>query len=88
LLQTKSGQAAPSLGVIADTVYAAVSQELGLTLEALQMQLTKGSSLVAIIEANGGEVAAVREAIIASLDGLPNPETLDAAQVAVNWLSQ
>ncbi len=88
LLQTKTGEAAPNPDEVADTVFTAVSQQLGLTPEELQAQLTDGTTLVAVIEANDGDVTAVREAIVTSLNGLENAEALDVEQIVNNWLNE
>ncbi len=93
LLQTKSGdepelpQNGPQAGVN-EAVFTAVSNTLGLTFEDLQAEIAESDSLVAVIEAHGGDVTAVREAIITSLNELPNAAELDIEQIATNWLSE
>ncbi len=89
LLQTKTGETPerPQNNVV-DTVYTAVAEQLGLSVAELQAEGADGASLVAVIEANGGEVAAVREAIIAGLNELPNAADLDVEQIADSWLAE
>ena len=89
LLQTKTGEAPerPQNDVV-EVVFTAVSQTIGLTPEELQAKMAEGESLVAIIEANGGDVTAVREAVIAALNALPNAADLDIEQIAESWLSE
>lgn len=89
LLQTKTGEAPerPQNDVV-DAVWTAVSETLGLSIEDLQAQMGDGQSLLAVIEANDGEVTAVREAITASLNALPNAADLDVERIADGWLSE
>lgn len=89
LLQTKTGESVENpRGGIADAVYTAVSDTIGISVEAIQTELAGGNTLVALIEANGGDVTAVREAIIANLNELPNAADLDVEQIADGWLSE
>jgi hypothetical protein len=89
LLQTKTGevQARPQNEVM-DVVFTAVSQAIGLPPEELQAEIAEAGSLVAVIEAHGGDVTAVRDAIIAGLNELPNAADLDVEQIADSWLAE
>jgi hypothetical protein len=89
LLQTKTGevQARPQNEVM-DVVFTAVSQAIGLPPEELQAEIAEAGSLVAVIEAHGGDVTAVRDAIIAGLNELPNAADLDVEQIADSWLTE
>jgi hypothetical protein len=89
LLQTKTGEVVENpRGGIVEAVFTAVSEVIGLPLEDLQTAMADGGSLGSVIEANGGDVTAVREAIIASLNALPNAADLDVEQLADSWLSE
>ena len=89
LLQTKTGVEVERTGAgLVDAVYTAVSSTIGLEVETIQTELTDGSTLLGLIEENGGDVTAVREAIIANLNALPNAADLDVEQIADSWLSE
>jgi len=89
LLQNKTGEMPenPMAGVM-DVVFTAVAEATGLTMEEIQAQLSEGSTLPSVIEANGGEVTAVREAIITALNELPNAAELDVEQITNSWLDE
>ena len=93
LLQTKTGvepelpQGGPQAG-IGEAIMTAVAETLNLTAEELQTELTESGSVLAVVEAHGGDVTAVREAIIANLNALPNAADLDVEQIANDWLGQ
>ncbi len=89
LLQNKTGEMPenPMAGVM-DVVFTAVAEATGLTMEEIQAQLSEGSTLPSVIEANGGEVTAVREAIITALNELPNAAELDVEQITNSWLGE
>jgi hypothetical protein len=89
LLQTKTGevQARPQNDVM-DAVFTAVSQAIDVAPEELQAEIAEAGSLVAVIEAHGGDVTAVRDAIIAGLNELPNAADLDVEQIADSWLAE
>ena len=87
LLQTKTGDAPENpRGGMVDAVYTAVSDTIDMDVETLQAELADGKTLVQVIEANGGEVTAVREAIVTALNELPNAADLDVEQIADSWL--
>lgn len=89
LLQNKTGEVPENpMATIANVVFTAVSDATGIPVEEIQVQLGEGTTLVALIEANGGEVTAVRESIIAGLSALPNAADLDVEQLADSWLGQ
>jgi HEAT repeat protein len=89
LLQTKTGEAPqrPQNDVM-DAVFTAVSQAIDVAPEELQAEIAEAGSLVAVIEAHGGDVTAVRDAIIAGLNELPNAADLDIEQIADSWLTE
>lgn len=89
LLQSKTGELPenPMAGV-ADVLFTAVANATGQTVEEIQAQLGEGTTLTAVIEANGAEVTAVRAAIIAALNELPNAADLDVEQIADSWLGE
>ena len=89
LLQTKTGETPERpQNEVFDAVWTAVSETLGLSVEDVQAQMADGQTLLAVIEANGGEVTAVREAMIDALNALPNAADLDVEQIADGWLSE
>ncbi|MCB8980061.1 MAG: hypothetical protein H6657_21835 [Ardenticatenaceae bacterium] len=89
LLQNKTGELPenPMAGVM-DVVFTAVAEATGLTVEDIQAQMGEGTTLTSIIEANGGDVTAVREALISALNELPNAAELDVEQIANSWLGE
>ena len=89
LLQNKTGEApANPMADVMDVMFTAVSEATGMTIEELQADLAEGTTLVAVIEANGGDVEAVREAVISALNELPNAADLDVEQITNNWLGE
>jgi hypothetical protein len=88
LMQTKTGQAPAGPGGLFETVFSLVADETGLTVEEIQAAMANGQSLAEIIESNGGDVEAVRAAMIDAFEASPNAEGLDAAQMADQWLNQ
>lgn len=89
LLQNKTGEVPenPMAGVM-DVLFTAVAEATGLTVEEIQAQLGEGTTLTALVEANGVEVTAVREAIITALNELPNAADLDVEQITNSWLGE
>jgi len=88
LMQTKTGEAPAGPGSLFETVFSLVADETGLTVEEIQAAMADGQSLTEITENNGGDVAAVREAMITAFEALPNASELDPEQLADQWLSQ
>lgn len=88
LLAEKTGEVMAMPGAeIADTVWQVVSEATGLSVEELQAQTAEGQTLAALIEANGGEVAAVQATLAAALDEvLPADSPIDGARMAADWL--
>ncbi|MEZ4645386.1 MAG: hypothetical protein R3E31_22080 [Chloroflexota bacterium] len=88
LLQTKTGETPTNMrGNLFESVYTAVSEATGLTMEEIQAAAAEGQTLAQIIEANGGDVTAVRETIIATLDDASVPEGQDVGQLVDDMLN-
>lgn len=64
----------------------AVAEAANLTAEELQAQLAEGQTMAAIVEANGGDVAALQTQLVAIFSGLPDAAELDLAQSVDEWL--
>lgn len=87
LLAEKTGEEIENPGAaIADTVFGVVSEATGLSVEELRAQTAEGQTLAQIIEANGGNVEAVRTILVEALNELPNSGDLDVEQIASEWL--
>lgn len=87
LLQVKTGERAEnSLAGAVNVLLTAVAEATNLSVEEIQAQLNEGTTLAAVIEANGGEVTAVRAAALAALNELPNAADMDLEQFLNNWL--
>jgi hypothetical protein len=87
LLQEKTGDIPEQTpGGLFDTVFTIVGDETGLDPQEIREQLSGGSTLAEIIEANGGDLEAVRNALIEALGQLPNADEIDAEQLADEWL--
>ncbi|MEW5985959.1 MAG: hypothetical protein AB1791_04945 [Chloroflexota bacterium] len=87
LLAEKTGTEIANPGQeMANAVFTAVSEATGLSLEELQAQTAEGTTLAAIIEANGGDVDEARAAVITALEALPNAADMDVEQAADSWL--
>lgn len=78
LLEAKTGQFEPGFGPFAAAL-AAASDATGLDADAIRAELAAGQTLRQIIAANGGDVAAARDAIIAALGDLPQAGEQDLA---------
>ena len=70
LLETKTGEITERVNPFT-LVLDAVSAETGLTVEEIEAETAVGKSLAEVIEANGGEVTAVQESVIARLGDTP-----------------
>ena len=87
LLQTKTGEMPTGRpggglgmgGPTFDAALTAVAEATGLSVEDIRAQAAEGQTLTAIIEANGGDVAAVRAAIVEALSALPEAAEMDVA---------
>lgn len=88
LMQTKTGEAPQGPGGLFETVLSVVADETGLTVEEIQAALADGQSLAEIIGSNGGDIEAVRAAMIDALEALPSAEEFDASERADQWLNQ
>ncbi len=93
LLQTKTGEmpaggpgglGGPSL----NAALTAVAEATGLSVEDIRAQMVGGETLTAIIEANGGDVAAVRAALVEALSALPEAAEMDIEQAAARMLGE
>ncbi len=86
LLQQKTGEVPAGgpggLGGGMDAALSAVAEATGLSIDDLRAQTAEGQTLAQIIEANGGDVAAVRAAIVTALQALPNAADMDVEQMA------
>jgi len=85
ILQVKSGEAPERFGIF-DTVFTVISEETGLSVEEIQTQTAEGISLAELVEANGGDLEAVKALLIEAFNELPNAADLDAEQMAADWL--
>ncbi len=85
LMQEKSGEAVEFIGIF-NTVFSIVSEETGLTVEEIQEQMADGVTLSDLIEANGGDIDAVRSSLVEAFEQLPNRDQLDPEQLADEWL--
>ena len=96
LLQTKTGEApagGPGGGMgmggpSFDAALAAAAEATGLSADDIRAQMAEGQTLTAIIEANGGDVAAVRAALIETLSAQPQAAEMDVEQMADRMLGE
>jgi hypothetical protein len=89
MLANKSGaQLDLPRGNVAPVIFTAAAEAAGLSGEEIRAQMAEGATLAEVITANGGDVVAVRAAIIAALNGLPDAADLDVEQIADDWLGQ
>jgi hypothetical protein len=87
LLQEKTGQAPDQTrGGLFNTVFTVVSEETGLSPQEIREQLSEETTLGEIVEANGGDLEAVRTALVEAFGQLPNADEFDAEQLADDWL--
>lgn len=87
LLQTKTGDAPENLrGTVVDAIYTAVAGELGLDVATVRAALAEGLTVTELIETYNGDVTAVRAAVTAGLNKLPNAAELDIEQIVDNWI--
>ena len=88
LMQAKTGEAPADRGGLLETVFEVIGDETGLSSEKIQAALAEGQTLASIIEANGGDVEAVREALVQAFGELPNVDQFDPEQLADQWLGE
>ena len=94
LLQTKTGEmptGGPGGGMgmggpTFDAALTAVAEATGLSVDDIRAQAAEGETLTAIIEANGGDVAAVRAAIVEALNARPEAADMDAEAMVERML--
>ena len=86
LLQQKTGETPAggpgSPGGATDAALSAAAEATGLSVDDLRAQTAAGQTLTQVIEANGGDVAAVRAAIVTALQAMPNAAAMDVEQMA------
>lgn len=94
LLQTKTGETptgGPGGGMggpTFDAALTAAAEATGLSAEDIRAQMAEGQTLAAIIEANGGDVTAVRAALIEALSAQPEAAEMDVEQMADQMLGE
>ena len=88
LMQGKTGEAPADRGSLFTTIFEVIAEETGLSVDEIRASMTEGQNLAELIEDNGGDVAAVRAALIEAFNALPNAEEIDAEQLADEWLGQ
>lgn len=64
----------------------AVAEAANLTVDELQTQLAEGQTMAAVLEANGGDVAALQAKLVAIFGDLPDAVELNLAQAVDEWL--
>ncbi len=64
----------------------AVAEAANLTVEELQAQLAEGQTMAAVVEANGGDLAALQTQLVEIFGDLPDAAELDLAQSVNEWL--
>lgn len=64
----------------------AVAEAANLTVDELQTQLAEGQTMAAVVEANGGNVAALQRKLVEIFGDLPDAAELDVAQSVNEWL--
>jgi hypothetical protein len=87
LLQERTGEAPDQTrGGLFNTVFTIVGEETGLSPQEVREQLSAETTLSEIIEANGGDLEAVRAALIEAFGQLPNADEFNPEQLADDWL--
>ncbi|MCL4263828.1 MAG: hypothetical protein KJ069_11455 [Anaerolineae bacterium] len=71
---------------VMEAALTAVAEAANLTVDELQAQLTEGQTMAAIVEANGGDVAALQTQLVEIFGDLPDAAELDLAQSVDEWL--
>lgn len=92
LLQTKTGQTptgpgGPGGGAF-DAAVTAVAEATGLSADDVRAQMNEGQTLTGIVAANGGDMTAVRAAVVAALQALPEAANMDVEAMADRLLAQ
>jgi hypothetical protein len=88
LIQTKTGASPADRGALFNTLFEVMTVETGLSIEEIRAQTAEGQTLAEIVEANGGDVEAVRAALVEAFGELPNAQEFDAEQLADQWLGE
>jgi hypothetical protein len=86
LLSAKTGETSLDGARIFDTVFTLVGEATGLSVEDIRAQTAEGSTLAEILEVNGGDVEAVRTALVEALAQQPELADQDLDQLAAQWL--
>jgi hypothetical protein len=86
LLGQKTGQVFAGPGNFNQILLTTLSESLDLTIEELQAQMTEGQTPAEIIEANGGDAAAIQSELVAALGETELPGKVDAAAFVEAWL--
>lgn len=71
---------------VMEAALTAVAEAANLTVEELQAQLAEGQTMAAVIEANGGDVAALQTKLVEIFGDLPDAAKLDLVQSVDEWL--
>jgi len=69
------------------TVLTVISEATGLSVEDIQTQTAEGITLGELVEANGGDVETVHDALVQALGEMPNTAEQDLGQLATEWLA-
>ncbi len=88
LLEDKTGVVSERQlrGQIMNEAFSVVAEAAGLSVEELSAQTAAGRTLAEIVEANGGDVAALAENLEALFVRLPEAEEIDLQQATAEWL--
>lgn len=86
LLETKTGEVTERVDPFAD-LWAILNETTGLTTEEIQAQTAEGVTLAELIEANGGDVEAVKADLIAALQDSPIAQRQDVEEYVTNMLT-
>jgi uncharacterized lipoprotein YehR (DUF1307 family) len=73
-------------GAIMNEAFTAVADEAGLSVEALQEQLTGGETMAAVVVAGGGDIDALQVRLGQIFSELPNAAELDLEAATAEWL--
>ena len=88
LLEDKTGVVSERQlrGNIMNEAFTAAAAAAGLSVEELQEKTAAGQSLAAVVQENGGDLAALQAALEELFTGLPEAADLDLQQAAADWL--
>ncbi len=92
LLQTKTGEMPAGgpggMGGGMDAALTAVAEATGLSADDIRAQMNEGQALADIVTANGGDLTAVRAAVVTALQALPEAADMDVEAMADRLLEQ